>query len=382
MEESTETLTRVIYEAALEPALWDSMLGRVARSIHATTALFLSGDLAAERFDFITEYGSEPWIFPRMMERHRLNPLLVAELQHGLETTHTTEVLVPMSALARTEFYADILNPARIQHGIAFYQTAGCNGISGRIVGLNAFRPLRANAFTTEECARLEALRPVLLRAADARVSFARVEMQKATALAALDLISSAMILVDDTGQAFFVNARAEAILAKSDGLSIASGSLSAATPELTSQLRSCIFAAVQAGLGKGRGAGASILLQRPSGAPPLAVSITPLLMHGLFVGCRRAAAAVSIAEPVRGKVQHLGAFSEAFHLTPTEARVASAVADGKGVPAIAVALGLSVNTVRTHLYRVLDKTGTRRQSELTALIHRFDAQQPRRVRR
>jgi DNA-binding CsgD family transcriptional regulator len=61
------------------------------------------------------------------------------------------------------------------------------------------------------------------------------------------------------------------------------------------------------------------------------------------------------------------------FDLTTAEARVAGLLAAGHSVAGIGDKLGIGVNTVRTHLQRAFAKTGTRRQSELVALVLRPD---------
>jgi DNA-binding CsgD family transcriptional regulator len=63
-------------------------------------------------------------------------------------------------------------------------------------------------------------------------------------------------------------------------------------------------------------------------------------------------------------------ALVQTFGLTSTEARVARLVATGQGLDAAAHELGVSRNTVRTHLARVFGKTGTKRQAELTSILH------------
>lgn len=57
------------------------------------------------------------------------------------------------------------------------------------------------------------------------------------------------------------------------------------------------------------------------------------------------------------------------FGLTPAEARLATELLAGGGRGEVAARLGISDSTARSHLSRIFDKTGTRRQSELVALI-------------
>ncbi|PKB20254.1 helix-turn-helix transcriptional regulator [Janthinobacterium sp. 64] len=58
------------------------------------------------------------------------------------------------------------------------------------------------------------------------------------------------------------------------------------------------------------------------------------------------------------------------FDLTQAEALVAQALAQGTAIDRIAADTGVSINTVRTHLHHIYDKTGTARQGELIAKIH------------
>ena len=57
------------------------------------------------------------------------------------------------------------------------------------------------------------------------------------------------------------------------------------------------------------------------------------------------------------------------FDLTPAESRLARSVAEGEPIDAIARRAQISRNTARSHLQRVLSKTGCRRQAELVSLL-------------
>ncbi|MGA7485555.1 MAG: helix-turn-helix transcriptional regulator, partial [Xanthobacteraceae bacterium] len=63
------------------------------------------------------------------------------------------------------------------------------------------------------------------------------------------------------------------------------------------------------------------------------------------------------------------------YRLTPSELRVLSAVVDVGGTPEIAAALNIAENTVKTHLRRLFEKTGARRQAGLVKLVAGFSTQ-------
>lgn len=57
------------------------------------------------------------------------------------------------------------------------------------------------------------------------------------------------------------------------------------------------------------------------------------------------------------------------YGLTAAEARVASEIGKGGILRDIGQRLQISENTLKTHLKRVFDKTGVRRQSDLVGLV-------------
>lgn len=80
-------------------------------------------------------------------------------------------------------------------------------------------------------------------------------------------------------------------------------------------------------------------------------------------------AAMLTLSDPDRQEAPDPVALRQLFDLTPTEAGVARLVAEGLKRDQIAVRLGVSPNTVAFHLRNIFDKTGTRRQADLVALI-------------
>lgn len=59
----------------------------------------------------------------------------------------------------------------------------------------------------------------------------------------------------------------------------------------------------------------------------------------------------------------------EAYDLSPAQARLGRLIAEGHDLPAAAGILGVSVNTVRTHLTRMFDRTGVHSQAALVRAL-------------
>lgn len=85
----------------------------------------------------------------------------------------------------------------------------------------------------------------------------------------------------------------------------------------------------------------------------------------------------VLIADPDRRNVSDCGLLARVFGLTPTEARLASLLAEGLRPDDIARTLGISGTTVAFHLKNLFSKTATNRQSDLVALILSLPALAP-----
>jgi DNA-binding CsgD family transcriptional regulator len=83
-----------------------------------------------------------------------------------------------------------------------------------------------------------------------------------------------------------------------------------------------------------------------------------------------RAGAAVFVHKAALGGLLPLEAMAQQFGLSAAELRVLAVVIEvGGSVTEIAEVLGLSEPTVKTHLRRLFDKTGTGRQADLVRLM-------------
>jgi DNA-binding CsgD family transcriptional regulator len=71
-------------------------------------------------------------------------------------------------------------------------------------------------------------------------------------------------------------------------------------------------------------------------------------------------------------EAEQLTMLRQAFGLTPSEAKIALCVADGKSLEQAAHEIGIAHETTRSHLKSIFRKTDTHRQGELVALVARL----------
>jgi DNA-binding CsgD family transcriptional regulator len=182
-------------------------------------------------------------------------------------------------------------------------------------------------------------------------------------------------LLIGANGRIVHANACAFAMLAGGDPLCARDGRLFATEAEADRELQT-IFSAVNhhedATLG-GKGVALPLTQQ---GGKNFVVHVLPLTR-----GARRRAGQVYAA--VAALFVHEAAFrtpslpeviAKTYGLTPAELRVMIAVVEVGGVPEVADALGIAETTVRTHLGRLYEKTGVRRQADLVRLAAGFSS--------
>jgi DNA-binding CsgD family transcriptional regulator len=85
-------------------------------------------------------------------------------------------------------------------------------------------------------------------------------------------------------------------------------------------------------------------------------------------------AAAVIIQDPSEGATPPMEALGLLYGLTTAERNVLEHVADSHSPQETADRLGVSVNTVKTHLQKIFAKTNTARQADLVRLVARSTA--------
>lgn len=188
------------------------------------------------------------------------------------------------------------------------------------------------------------------------------------TVSSVLDTLSAAVFLVDANLAIVHANAAGETMLAASDLLSTQAGFLRLPSPGVAAALAAAVAVAAsdEGVLGK-KGMGIPAL--RDDGTPHV-LHVLPLRHGHLRPGLvPRAVSAIFVAPAVSRPVPANAAVVALFGLTAAEAAVLDSTLLGRTNAETARALGIGVPTVKTHLHRIFEKTGTRRQSELVALV-------------
>ena len=83
------------------------------------------------------------------------------------------------------------------------------------------------------------------------------------------------------------------------------------------------------------------------------------------------ARAALLIVDPRRARADRRQILQRLHGLTAAEASLAELLCDGLTLAEAAAQLGKRISTMRTHLSNLMNKTGTKRQGQLIAVLER-----------
>lgn len=355
--DSYSYVTGLIYDAAIEPGCWAAALSAVVELFRSRAATLLTRNVETMRARAISTYDPEGQ--REYWDCWSAKSPLAAPATPRLVPVETDRDLLPGAGLLRTEFWNHFQRPRDVHTTLIVWLDR-----QGPVQPtFSVCRQPSAGEFERSDIELAYALRPHLQRAVTIADRLRQASLLSSSATEALDLLSFAVLILDEDGRPIHANRRAEDLLAARDGLFLYEGRLRAATPSMSDRLDAALSSA--AGHAGEPRRSAAMALPRAGGRPSLALVAVPMRLELDWLGPACPAVCVCIADPAQAAGAVPARLAAVFGLTRGEAAVAAALAQGGGVEEIAGQLGISLYTARTHLARIMDKTDTRRQAEL-----------------
>ena len=228
-------------------------------------------------------------------------------------------------------------------------------------VHLAAFRSRRQQAFGEMERLALAALAPHLRQAFRVATQREYADGLRVVLQTLGEHFGKGVAMLDGDCRVLHANAFFERICGADDGLTMRRGMVS------TSHINEPAFSRLLACGVRGE-PGGRLDLRRPSGGPAYSLVVAPLVSESpAFAAAARASLVVCDPSLMSGPTE--AALSIAYGLTRAESRVVARLVGGANVGDTATQLGISLNTVRTHLKRAMGKTGVSRQADLVRLL-------------
>ena len=322
--DEAEQISRLIgdvYDAALDPASWPKALEKTCRFVEGMASIAWSQDSA-----------------------------------------------LPIDEFRMTRFYQEWAQPQGYLDAISAMVDRSATGCAAVAVTRHECDGLVDDAMRR----RMQLLAPHFRRAVAIGKVIDTTRVEAATLADALDGLAAGMFLVDPGGRIVHSNARGHAILAEANVLKGHGGRLSATDLQADKTLADAFTTSDGGDVALGTRGIAVPLTARDGGrwvAHVLPLTSGARRQAGV---CYAAVAAVFVRKATLDLHPPLETLSDIYQLTPAELRVLMAIVEIGGVPEVAPALGISETTVKTHLRRLFEKTGTKRQADLVKLVAAF----------
>jgi DNA-binding CsgD family transcriptional regulator len=352
-----------IYDAAIEPSLWQHALGSICAFVGGSSAALIWHDSAIERSEAVHLFNVDPHYLQLYYEKYLpLNPMFPAASFVDEGVVAADEDIMPRTELNKTRFYKEWIKPQGTLGALSVNLEKGVT----RTSMINVRMTVRLQ---DEMRRRLGLLVPHLQRAVAIGKLFDQKSATERALTEAFDHVEAAVFLVGAKGRIVFTNDIAKKMLGEGILVKKSRNALSAVLPNANRFLDE-IFRSVEESDDSVGVRGVAIALT-PKSQEPWFAHVLPLTSGRRQQTATNygAVAAVFIRRSVPNVLSPLEEIAKHYGLSAAEARVFDAVFKAQGIKAIAELLGLSQATVKTHLQRLFRKTGTKRQTDLVKLV-------------
>lgn len=352
-----------LYEAAVNPDRWRPTLLSAAAWTGAHSFHMFTWDRHDGRplFAMVSHDHLEERIRLYNAYYHQVDPVLARALTNATGGFFASQEFFDERFVNRSEYYQDFL----ISNNQCWV-TGGNLQLGGGVDAVLAMvRNHDAGRFDTDELRRARRFWTHYHKATSLFVQTETLRRNAIVGVRGLEQIEIGVAATDGAGRILFINPQAEAMMKGSGRISVRDGRLTASEPSLGDVLRKALERA-------DRGASSSALpvVARTPDEEGLLITLAPLgdttPMWGMLA---RPSVLVLIRSRSRQRMVTASQLMQLFGLTPAEARVARALAQGQSLEEYATDSAISLATARTQLRSVLGKTGTTRQPDLVRLL-------------
>jgi DNA-binding CsgD family transcriptional regulator/PAS domain-containing protein len=361
-----------VYDCVLEPQEWSRTLPLIsAFGESAASSIVVQGRLSNSGARIFEDGDRQSFLrlYFEKLAASRMPAMKQVAFDH-LGEVATMTMLAGEREPLNSDFYLKWVRP------LGFRDVIGVLVLKSgkRVAWFSVARSDVQSRFTESDLRQMEQLSPHICRAL--LISDA-LDLQSimATRLAeTVDHLSTGILLTEEGGRIAYMNGSAEAILKDGNALKSRDGHLLAVRP----QVRDALSRALQestAGRAPATSGRHAIPLPGDEGSGLIA-NVLPLQWRDGRnpLAALPGAAAVIIQDPAEGAPPPVEAIGLLYGLTAAERNVLEHVAASHTPQETADRLGVSVNTIKTHLQKIFAKTNTARQADLVRLVARSTA--------
>jgi DNA-binding CsgD family transcriptional regulator len=361
MKRDFDALVAGIYDAALDPGLWPTVLQAAALHFGASHSIVYTPDVPPQAGGFFMSHN----VPPEMIAAHEAHyrPLDLWTLGHharfgSKEGGFTGDMFVPFDILTKSEFYTDFLRPNGLHHLCT--SVVHSRPQAGHLVSFAMFRGPRQSGFGQMDRQICGRLAPHVQRALVISERLQSSERARHVDATMLDSASSAIFLVNASAKVLRQTEAAERLVKTAAHLCMRSNRLCSASrgDRLEEAIREVAHGDLREPFSR--------LLVILGGEPPtrLHVLVVKAGMH--LRGC----AYVVVGPVATASSSRFGSHLQlVYRLTPAETKLCNLLKEGHSPKEAADLLSIKHSTAVSQLKSIFSKTETGRQSELIRLL-------------
>ena len=359
-----------IYQAALDPGAWPGVVAELADFMSAPKGKLFTPILGSDKGGLAITVGI-PDAADRLWATRYMNDDVWVQAGIAKGLVRTGNVVLDSDLVREEEFVKSRIYREHLRHldigrlcsGIVFDGTA--HGVPATFVSVarGLERP-----FGPGEREKMRLLVPHLSRALGVMYRLRDAELKIAASRAALDRLSSGVLLLDRVGRVTHANRKAARLLEEKDGVAMGEGLL-VADAAARNRWRQIFGSALAQAFADTPHFADSVSVPRASGRRALVLQVAPLPTSSSFGFTSDAAAIVFILDPDGDARLDGAAMRDLYQATPAEVRLAELLCAGRTVAVAAYELGISETTAKSQLGSLFRRTGTRRQADLLRVL-------------
>jgi DNA-binding CsgD family transcriptional regulator/PAS domain-containing protein len=356
-----------IYDCVLDPTGWQPVVARMQSLVRCMNAVLAVQALPTGRVLLavtngiddahlmsMADYGADildQWGGLEVISRHPIDEPVVLSWDR------------PRKLWEHNRYYAEWAKPQGVDDVIGVIAARDAT-----VFGTLGFaRHIDEGPVTQVEVDFLRSIMPHVQRAVSISRALDISTIEAESFRSAFDAVPTGIVLVGSALDVLHANAAAQLMLSAGDPIAAQDGRLRVPFALSHRALADAVTLANsdEALIGR-RGFG---IPARTASGDAVVLHVLPLRRGSLRPGLNpEAAAAIFVTAETMPRPAPEQALAALFDLTPAEARVFASIGSGKTIAETAAGLGISRETVRTHLLHVFTKTGTNRQAELVEL--------------
>jgi DNA-binding CsgD family transcriptional regulator len=349
-----------VYDASMNVERWPDALSHFARMFGGTASQIGVGSSLGD-IAFVKVWGIPDEVIAQVLPKYvALTPTDPRARMSATpyKATHCRQFLSDEELWA-SEMYKQVLNPGGIEYSMGFTLPIDRD----ITVILSVMRGPQLAPFTGDECADFGRFAPHVTRAISMHGAFRRTREELATVKALLDGVPLGMMVVDDD-ELKVANRAARAMLSEGDAMRLQNGRLSGANRRTDADLQAAVDEALNGG---DQPVGVALAIDHAEPVRAVVRRLHPAAAG--MVGATSNAVALYVTDPRKPIETQEEILQRLFGLTPREAAVLRILAEGEDLQTIAARLGISIETVRSHVKHIMDTTGASRQAELVRMV-------------